>query len=100
MHFQGVILFSKVQICISKLLIFLSKVIQLDPSGTERFDFITKQRTNIASLIEKENYISQLQMEAAELKDEHRKEMIELSNYIDEMREREEKKDVEMEELR
>ena len=44
--------------------------------------------------------ISRLEIEQQEQKDEHRKEMIELSNYIDEMREREEKKDIEMEELR
>ena len=38
--------------------------------------------------------ISRLEIEQQEQKDEHRKEMIELSNYIDEMREREEKKDI------
>lgn len=44
--------------------------------------------------------ITRLEVEAQEQKDEHRRDLIELSNHIDEMRERDEKKDSELEQLR
>ena len=44
--------------------------------------------------------IARLELESKTQKDEHRQDLIELSNHIDEMRERDEKKDAEIEQLR
>ena len=90
------------------------EVLQMDQADREEFSIQTKANLDLAkekdvspalSLFNLYSYtfkeiITRLEVEAQEQKDEHRRDLIELSNHIDEMRERDEKKDSELEQLR